>query len=202
MSSTSSGLFCKIAAASENVTPSKLVLFREMRRPPERTNDKQRMNKSLQISFHKRLHADQFCLRLSVLQTWFNSSVFVRRPIWYNRGNEDAEVKFACIVLSHNHKAWNKAKREDKRKASSQKQTHFTNLLTLSTSVNSPNPSFGSFFKFTQTISLSGGVLVGVSTAKGFWLGGKFVTVNVFWYFFAGHTPGKVKFVDWNFPTR
>lgn len=34
MSSTSSGLLCKIAAASEKVTPSKLVLLREMRRPP------------------------------------------------------------------------------------------------------------------------------------------------------------------------
>lgn len=34
MSSTSSGLLCKMAAASLKVTPSKLVLFREMRRPP------------------------------------------------------------------------------------------------------------------------------------------------------------------------
>lgn len=39
MSSTSSGLFCKIAAASENVTPSKLVLFREMRRPPVKSTN-------------------------------------------------------------------------------------------------------------------------------------------------------------------
>lgn len=36
MSSTSSGLLCKMAAASLNVTPSKLVLFKEMRRPPEK----------------------------------------------------------------------------------------------------------------------------------------------------------------------
>lgn len=34
MSSTSSGQFCRMAAASVNVTPSKLVLLREMRRPP------------------------------------------------------------------------------------------------------------------------------------------------------------------------
>lgn len=38
MSSTSSGLLCKIAAASLKVTPSKLVLLREMRRPPEQIN--------------------------------------------------------------------------------------------------------------------------------------------------------------------
>lgn len=75
-------------------------------------------------------------------------------------------------------------------------QTHFTNSLTLSTSINSPNPSFGSFFKITQTISLSGGILVGVSTAKGFWLDGKFVTGNLFLCFLVGHTPGKVTFVD------
>lgn len=36
ISSTSSGLLCKMAAASLNVTPSKLVLLREMRRPPEK----------------------------------------------------------------------------------------------------------------------------------------------------------------------
>lgn len=40
ISSTSSGLFCKMAAASLNVTPSKLVLFREMRRPPAKINRK------------------------------------------------------------------------------------------------------------------------------------------------------------------
>lgn len=34
MSSTSSGLLCKMAAASLNVTPSKLVLFSEMSLPP------------------------------------------------------------------------------------------------------------------------------------------------------------------------
>lgn len=55
------------------------------------------MNKSLQNSFRKS--------PLPVLQTWFNPSVFVCRPIRYNGGNEDAEVKFACIVLAHYHKA-------------------------------------------------------------------------------------------------
>lgn len=39
-------------------------------------------------------------------------------------------------------------------------------LSAKSAVINSPKPSLGSFFRVTQTISLSGGVRVGVSTAK------------------------------------
>lgn len=46
MSSTSSGLLCKTAAASLKVTPSRLVLFREMRRPPGSKNE---LNKYMSV---------------------------------------------------------------------------------------------------------------------------------------------------------
>lgn len=47
MSSTSSGLLCKMVAASLNVTPSRLVLFKEIRRPPGK------IKKSLQSPYYR-----------------------------------------------------------------------------------------------------------------------------------------------------
>lgn len=117
MSSTSSGLFCKIAAASENVTPSKLVLFREMRRPPEKSTNhckilitgchKRPNVVSRNYKLHVKLLTGVYVLQflLLVLRTGFDSAIFVCRPIRHNGGNEDPKVKFTCIVLPHYHKA-------------------------------------------------------------------------------------------------
>lgn len=53
MSSTSSGLFCSMAAAILNVTPSRLILFREISRPPKQK--RKRLSASFICFFlHKR----------------------------------------------------------------------------------------------------------------------------------------------------
>lgn len=109
MSSTSSGLLCKMAAASLNVTPSKLVLFREMSRPP---------GKKQQIIKESGCHVQQsfvsvsgFCVFVSgcylmwLQHTRFDSSIFVCRPIRHNGSNEDPKIKFTSIVFPHYYKA-------------------------------------------------------------------------------------------------
>lgn len=168
MSSTSSGLFCKMAAASLNVTPSKLVLFREMRRPPwknKKQNNGQINLKKCAAMFCLCVISSVSCLLLPLL-TGFDSSISVCRSIRHNGSNKDPKVEFTCIVLSHYYKAWNRTREEDKGltvHCSLILHTSYTVTLSL---INSPKPNLGSFFKFTQTISRSGGVLVGVSTAK------------------------------------
>lgn len=105
MSSTSSGLLCKMAAASLNVTPSKLVLFSEMSLPPGKKRDKIFVI-GLCGCFNHNEPASVFSSQLKVrLLTGFDTSISVRRPIRHNGGNEDPKVKFTCIVLSHDHKA-------------------------------------------------------------------------------------------------
>lgn len=53
MSSTSSGLLCNMAAAILNVTPSRLILFREISRPPKHKQKKIRIFHFFKFFWHK-----------------------------------------------------------------------------------------------------------------------------------------------------
>lgn len=104
ISSTSSGLLCKIAAALVNVTPSKLILFREMRRPPAKKGEKIRVHFShfAMISYRN--------MSLSVTDsgacTRFDVAVSICRAIGNDGGDENPEVQFTRVVLPNYNKAW------------------------------------------------------------------------------------------------
>lgn len=182
MSSTSSGLLCNMAAASLNVTPSKLVLFSEMRRPPGK------ISKHLQVLMTG--HVQSNCVSFS---TYFIIH-FHPVSIFFNLHR----LSFAPGLIRPSFSAGPSGTMEamkiprsslpvlssptiTKPETGAENMKTFTKeslvvavvvmpgILSLSAEsavINSPKPSLGSFFRVTQTISLSGGVRVGVSTAK------------------------------------
>lgn len=64
-------------------------------------------------------------------RTRFDSSISVRRSFGDNGSNEDPKVKFTCIVLSNNHKAW-KGTREEVRTKAVTRLINFTSSSQLS----------------------------------------------------------------------
>lgn len=100
MSSTSSGLLCKIAAASVNVTPSKLILFREMRRPPAKKKKSPFFHFAMisYINMSLSLTDSGACTR-------FDAAVSICRSVGNDGGDENPEVQFTRVVLPDYHKA-------------------------------------------------------------------------------------------------
>lgn len=108
ISSTSSGLLCKIAAASVNVTPSKLILFREMRRPPAK-KEKRGKKEKLRVHFSHfamiSYRNTSLSVRDSAAGTRFDAAVSFCRAIGNDGGDENPQVQFTRVVLANYNKA-------------------------------------------------------------------------------------------------
>lgn len=119
MSCTSSELLCMTSAASLKVTPSRLILLREIRRPPA---DKRHSGTLLGYStkteliwiseprhnpklFEGKLNemSDSKTCWPSPFLTCPYAAVPVSRSIWHNRSNKDPQIKMAYSVLSYYH---------------------------------------------------------------------------------------------------
>lgn len=119
MSCTSSELLCMTSAASLKVTPSRLILFREIRRPPA---DKHHSGILLEYSAKTKLiwisetRHDPKLFEIKLNETsdskacWPSpfltcpyAAVLVSRSIWHYRSNKDPQIKMAYSVLSDYH---------------------------------------------------------------------------------------------------
>lgn len=119
MSCTSSELLFMTSAASLKVTPSRLILFREIRRPPA---DKCHSGLLLEYSATKELiwiseprhNPRLFEIELNEMSdsktcwpspflTSPDAAVPVSRSIWHYRSNKDPQIKMAYSVLSDYH---------------------------------------------------------------------------------------------------
>lgn len=134
----------------------------------------------------------------ALYRVWFGHLCLQAHQAQWRQWRSQGQVYLYCPPQLSQSLKHNQRGSEDK-SLLLKNQTDCTQLIKFSftTLLNLPKPSFGSFFRVTQTISLSGGVLVGVSTAEHSF---KILEVGhcliIFYIFYTHKRSGTFTFVD------